>query len=260
MSGAFDNYPHDLKLPSRLRKLKQVVSLAKADVVSFVDTFKWDKLYKTDEIKDMFGYRFAYCINLNDNRLRKIGHNNGITVLSNVEETNFQTLDLKTRRCVKTSISVNSVECDIFCVYLDDLSEDVRVSQVEQLLRYVSSDKPSIVVGDLNSFSPKDVVRTKQRIDDFLKSNRKHEKYRKQLNDMARAKVISKLFKHGFKDSAVEHKNTFPTKLTKISDEPILRVDYCLYKNCEIKEFKVLYGELFDKTSDHFPIIAKVNI
>ncbi len=258
MSGGFNNYSYDLIAPTRLNSLKQVLSKVKADLVSLIDTFRWDEIYTEDELKKMFRYKYVHCINLNDKRLKKIGHNNGITVLSNIEGVSFETIDLKTRNCVKTTLELKGVEYDIYSLYLDDLSEDVRLNQINQLAKNFKQNKPTIIIGDLNTISPKDSRESMQRVSAFLKDNHKYEAFKAQLEDMHRSEVTSKLFKLGFKDADIYSNTTFPTKLTSISDTPILRVDYCLYKSCDVEEFKVLFDDLLDKTSDHYPILVKL--
>ena len=202
MSGGFDEYSYELVEPSRLENLKKVLKQTEADIVSLVDTFRWDEIYNEQKLKGMLGYNHVYCANLNDDRLRGIGHNNGITVLSNVESTKFKTIDLKTRICVRTSITINSTDVHIYSLYLDDLSEDTRLDQIFELSKYIEAEVPSIIVGDLNTFSSKDVVSTKRNIENLLIQKPQYEVLRDQLYDMARGEVIDKLFDLDFKDSA----------------------------------------------------------
>lgn len=85
MSGGFNGYEHDTSLPQRLTELQTAVSELDADVIGLVDTFRWDEIYSPGDLKNIFGYKYAVCINLNDQRLREKGHNNGLTLLSNTE-------------------------------------------------------------------------------------------------------------------------------------------------------------------------------
>ena len=181
MSGGFDSYSSDFKITTRVDNLKKIITRTGADIVSLVDTFKWDEIYSIDKLKEMFGYSNAYCINLDDQRLRKIGHNNGITVFSGIDNVSFETISLRTRNCVKTTVKINEVEYDIFSLYLDDLSEDVRLEQIGHLVHYFEKNKPTVIVGDLNTINPKDSSKSLQRINDFLKNNPKFETFRKQL-------------------------------------------------------------------------------
>lgn len=258
MSGGFDGYDYETKVPPRLELIRKIVKQSSAEIVSLVDSFRWEELYSNKQLKGIFGYKHAYCINLGDARLKKLGHNNGITVLSNLAETKFKTINLKTRECVLTEVATNDFKLKVYSLYLDDLSEDTRLEQISALSQYLNNTAPSIIVGDLNTFSPRDVSKNQQRIAGFLRRNPKFTDLKGQLDEMARAEVISKLFDLGFKDSAKGFKSTFPTKLTKISDEPILRIDYCLTKKCASKSFSVIDTTLSDKTSDHYPILVEL--
>ena len=113
-------------------------------------------------------------------------------------------------------------------------------------------------MGDLNTFSPVDVSKTKRKIDKFLLQNPKYNGLRSQLYDMARARVIESLFQMGVEDASTNHEETFPTLLANISKEPLIRIDFCLYKNLGIKSFEILKGELYEKTSDHYPVLVEI--
>ena len=258
MSGGFNGYDHETKQPQRLELIKKSVKAINADVISLVDTFRWDQLYTNKQLCEMFKYRYAHCINLGDRRLKKLGHNNGITVLSNVEGTTFKTLNLGTRNAIQTSIPQGGAPIDLFSIYLDDLSEEVRLQQIHHLVKNLEPQKASIIMGDLNTLSPKDSVITKSVVDILLQENPKYEFIRNQLYDMMETKVIQQLFDLGFKDAANPPINTAPTKLTHISDKAFLRLDHCLYKNVPIKTFQVLTDTLYDQVSDHYPIVVEL--
>ena len=151
LSGGFNSYGYESSLPERLELLKKAIGIINADFIGLIDTFRWDALYSISQLSELFGYKKAYCINLNDIRLKEKGHNNGITVLTNLPVDQFKTITLETRDAIKTTLQINNNDLDIFTVYLDDLSEDVRVQQTQALLQYVDQTKPTIIMGDLNT-------------------------------------------------------------------------------------------------------------
>lgn len=257
MSGGFSGYDYSVEYPQRLDVIKKVVATAGADIVSLIDTFRWDEIYTNDEIAKIFGYKNAYCINLNDERLRKLGHNNGITILSNLDDINFKTVSLGSRDCAQSEFFHNGQKIKLFSLYLDDLSENVRVDQLNNLGKHLGDKLKVIIMGDLNTISPRDSEETKKRINKFITKNPKFSFLKNQFMDMARAEVIKKLSSASFKDASKNSDCTAPTKLTGLSEKPLLRLDYCFYKNLSIKDFKVLTGDIYEEASDHFPILIE---
>lgn len=257
LSGGFNNYRDDLKEPERINTLKQAINSLQADFVGLIDTYKWDEIYKNEQIAELFGYKLAYCINLNDDRLRKIGHNNGITVLTNNEVKSFETISLKTRDVIKTRILRDDKELDIYTVYLDDLSEDTRVQQVSALLNQVDKAVPSIIMGDLNTFKTTDLPKLTPMIDKFYEDNPQlHAKYGAVTDGMKSGRALSKLEESGFVDGAQQFDPTAPTHLFPVKiDEPFLRLDYAFSHGINISNFRVPREDIFDRASDHYPIV-----
>jgi len=206
----------------------------------------------------MFNYKQVYCISLEDNRLKEVGHDNGITVMANVDNISFKTIDLKTRNAVKSLVKHNNQEFMLFSLYLDDLEEDTRLKQVKSIKKELAKDSPQLIMGDLNTFSPKDAEDTRKAIEEILEQKPEFKKLRKQIGDMARGEVIQYLMDLGFKDASAKYDNTFPTSLSPLGNKPLGRLDYCLYKNLNIKDFEVFRGELCERTSDHYPILVEI--
>lgn len=257
MSGGFNGYDYSTQQPPRLELIKQVLAEQQADFVSLIDTFRWDEIYTPQQLCELFGYKQALSVNLNDARLKKLGHNNGITVLSNIENTVFETINLGTRNGILSSVQTPTGLLNVFSLYLDDLAEDSRLKQLEELKRYLTNT-PTLVSGDLNTLSPKDLLENKTRIDSFLKQNPKYFSLTSLLEDMARTEVISGLTNLGFSDTDSNYYPTFPTKLTSLSEVPLIRIDFFLSKDIEVKRCETLYGDLYDKASDHYPLLLEI--
>lgn len=258
LSGGFDTYDNDAKEPKRLERLKEAIKIIDADFIGLIDTSRWDSLYTNTEIAKLFGYKSAYCINLEDERLKKIGHNNGITMLTNLEVIKYETINLVTRDAVRVSVLIDDILVDIFSVYLDDLSEDTRVIQTNKLLGYIDFKTPTIIMGDLNTLKRADLQILNPLIDKFFKNNPGLlEGYEGFLNDMKRGNVIEILEQHGLKDCSISFSATQPSKIfPAVVEEPVLRVDYAFVSSkLKTYNFRVLRDPLFDQTSDHYPIV-----
>jgi endonuclease/exonuclease/phosphatase family metal-dependent hydrolase len=263
LSGGFNSYNYESSSPERLDLLKKVVRKINADFIGLIDTFRWDSLYSNNQLARMFSYKKAYCINLNDGRLKKKGHNNGITVLTNLPVHKFETITINNRDAIKTIVQTSKSSVDIFTVYLDDLSENTRIKQIRVLLKNINQERPTIVMGDLNTFGLNDVPKINSLIDKFARDNRQlYEGMRPVLEEMKRAEVTKQLEKYGLKDADKNGEPTTPTKLfpAKIKNA-ILRIDYAFHTNhIEVQNFKVLKDSLFDQTSDHYPIAFDVKV
>lgn len=258
MSGGFDGYDYMAQQPVRLERIKEAVRAIGADFIGLVDTFRWDSLYSSAELAEIFGYRSAYCINLEDARLKEKGHNNGITVLTNLKVEKHATINLATRKAIKTSISEGDARLDIFSVYLDDLSEDTRVIQANKLLEYIDPKTPTIVMGDLNTFKRTDLDQLNPLIDKFFQNNPSLRKgYQGVLNDMKRGDAIEILEKHGLRDSSPQTIPTAPSKISPaIVGDPFLRLDYAFVSaGLNTTNFQVVRDPVFGQASDHYPIV-----
>ncbi|MFH1186588.1 MAG: endonuclease/exonuclease/phosphatase family protein [Candidatus Levyibacteriota bacterium] len=263
LSGGFSSYNYEASSPERIKLLQKAIKIINADFIGLIDTFRWDTLYSNTQLAQLFGYKKAYCINLNDSRLRKKGHNNGITVLTNIPIKHFETISLKTRDAIKTTLQINNNKLDIFTVYLDDLSEDVRVKQAQILLQHVNQKKPTIIIGDLNTLSPSEITKVTPLINKlFVRYPQLSESLIPVLEEMKRGEVIKMLEENRFQDANRACTPTVPSKLFPIKTErAFLRLDYAFHtKNIQISNFSVPRDSIFDQTSDHYPIIFEASV
>lgn len=257
MRGGFNNYTPALTTPQRLPLLKKAVKKLDADIIGLIDTFRWDEIYTEAEVADLFGYKYCYCINLNDERLKQLGHNNGITLLSNLEITP-RTIRLSTRDAIVARVQGPSSVFNLVIVYLDDLSEGIRLEQVRALQPLFNSPEPLLLMGDLNSIRESGRRHAKIGVEKCIQENPEIGKVLKPvIDDMLRSEVINQLESWGLQDADYKRQHpTMPTLLfpAKVG-EPFLRIDYCLHSLAlSVNEFNVSYDEIFQKASDHFPI------
>lgn len=258
LSGGFKDYESNENRPPRIQEIAKVIGEIKPDIVCLIDTYRWTEVYTKEELKQLFGYPYIHSVKLDDKRLIAKGHDNGITVFSQVKNTSMKTIRLETRNAIHVQVK----DIDVFSVYLDDLNEDVRVKQVKALLKHIDPNTPTIIAGDLNTLDFDDIKKTDEHI------KRLSQKFpgpmnnmEQSLNEMKRAKVTKLLKDNGFIDLGKNLGNTVPAKLFPLPVEnPILRIDYA-FTNRQIKleEFKVLVDDAFGILSDHYPIIIKIS-
>ncbi len=257
MSGGFSDYTSTASTPERLPLLQEAIKTLQADVIGLVDTYRWDQIYRPDDLCQLFGYRFAACINLNDDRLRKLGHNNGLTLLSQYELHDVQTLRLATRDALSAKVETENGSLQVVVLYLDDLSEDARLEQTEALLAQLDPSKPVILMGDFNTINPSDQTAASTVLGAFRKANPVIlEKLNPILGEMQRGEVIRRFEQAGFIDEASESHPTFATPLfPAVVTGPFLRIDYVLAsKAVQVSDIRVATDDVFQQASDHYPL------
>jgi len=261
MSGGFNSYNYEDKKPQRLNLLVEAVKQLNADFVSLIDTFRWDDIYSENDLKSLFGYKHVFCINLEDSRLQKLGHNTGITVMTNEKVVEIQKIRLNTRNGIKSTISKNDKKVDLFSIYLDDLLEETRIGQIKALLPLIDKKHPTILMGDWNTLMQKDVLEFMRIIEKAAHANPIAVKKMKPFfNEIQKGIVIKILEENGFHDLDTDSVTTVPTPLFGLKDlSSLARLDYIFGSdNISGSNFKVYKDNLFDMVSDHYPVTAVV--
>lgn len=258
MSGGFNDYDSLSKTPERLDLLMKTIKNINADFVSLVDTHRWTEIFSEDDLKNIFGYENVYSVKLEDERLKVIGRDNGVTVLTRLPVEKFEAVRLFNRNAIKTT--VNGI--DVFTTYLDDLNEDTRLQQIDSLLSQVTLGVPTIITGDLNTIDELDLLEADGKIKELFIQHPEARPLEITLKGMLRGEVTRKIRENGFVDMGKGKGNTFPTKLFPIQiGKPMARFDYgfCTL-NIKVENFEVLKGVEFDQLSDHFPIKMRVRL
>lgn len=265
MSGGFSSYISTVNKPERLRELQKAIQTIKADFIGLIDTFRWVEVLSAQDLKNLFGYREAFHINMDDVRVDK---RIGVAVLTNLPVRTFQSVRLHTRKCIKAEVNFKKKVLNIFTIYLDDLSEETRLQQAHALLKQVTNHS-TILMGDFNALHPEDVAQSKATCDAFLKANpsfKSRKDYRSYfvpvLESMYQTKVVPLVRSRGFLE-AVNHgqvQPTVPTPLFLKIPSPIFKIDYIFSTpDLMLNKLRVLKGGIFDETSDHYPIICEVS-
>lgn len=171
-----------------------------------------------------------------------------------------ESIRIYNRDCVKTKININGKNLLLYTVYLDDLSEDVRLKEVEALLSGIQKNN-TIIMGDFNTFAKYDFDFIRKDIKALFKD--KPDLYKiiqKPIEEAKRGEVIKLLEQNELINSMQNFAPTVPTKLSPLGlDNPIFRVDYVYHtKDVVIDKIKVLESDLLNQASDHLPICFEV--
>lgn len=262
--GGFDNYNQISSKPERLDLLQKAVGIIGADFIGLVDTFRWKEIFNDQNLTKIFNYKNAYHINMNDIRVdEKIG----LTILSNFPFMNIEVIRLKSRNCIKAEIKYRDRKLNVFTVYFDDLSEDTRLEQAKVLLENTPIES-TIIMGDLNCIYQEEIPKLENHLKKFLQENPTFSQ-QKDFNtyfvpafeEIKKGKVISLIRAKGFIDARGK-KVRQPTAFTRLSIPtlgPILTVDHIFCsQDIQTKDFQVLTAGVFEKASDHFPVVTEI--
>lgn len=253
LSGGFKDYGSPELRPARIDGFVNAIKSINPDFVSLVDTYRWTEVFTPKDLQELFGYLNTLSVNLEDERLLTKGHDNGVTVLTRLSNPKMEVFKMATRNSIRTEMG----EVDIFSVYLDDLSEEVRIKQISEVIKLVNHNKPTIIIGDLNTIDKDDLIEAnKITVKLASKYPGPMKAMESSLNEMKRGEVTRILCKNGFRDLGKGRGNTVPAKLFPLPiTEPAIRLDYAFGNNLvELEEFKVLMEDKFAVLSDHYPI------
>lgn len=262
MSGGFNAYDYEAPKPERLDLLRDAIAALSAEVIGLVDTFRWDDIFRPEDIRNLFNYKYVYCINLNDMRLKATGHNNGLTLMSNIPMT-CRTIRIETRDAIEAILQFRNRRITLFLIYLDDLSEDIRLVQIKEIIKK-ARDSPNdvILMGDLNSLKRNELDELEKPLQEFYRDNQATERVlRPVIEDMKKGEVVEALEKAGFKDPGENSYPTVPTKLfPAITSRPFLRLDYCFHSpSLTVRSLPLGDDRMFQMVSDHLPVLCEID-
>lgn len=260
-SGGFEGYDPKPEAPRYLSEIQAGIKRLHAPFVALIDTYRWDHLYTPTDLRTMFGYTHAYCVNLEDNRLESLGHNNGITVLSNLDVEHFETIRIETRNAVKTTLNINGGLLDVLNVYLDDVREKTRLEQIRALLQHVIPNRRTVIMGDFNCISDCDVTIVQKTLENAIQQLPREQRARlySVKEKLAHRGAIRFLEAKGFVDVAEKRQPTTPTHKLSQMYFPFLRLDYAFCTpDIAVASTRVIRNKLFDQTSDHFPLVMEI--
>lgn len=240
-----------------LAQLTKAVSEIKADCVGLLEANGWGE--NNEKILKNFvqstHYPFSYFAKANTNYdivcLNKIKPKNSTDFKNNFWHTAlvniFQTNEIG--------------EIAVVFIHFNPKTETERVAEIKTLINILKPYPQAIILGDFNSLSPHDPYDQNE-----LLATLKNKNIAKFGSDRLLFEAITTIESAGFVDCAASQNyftNTVPTPANEDLFHAVpLRIDYAfatpniipLIKNITVKK-----GGVFDKASDHFPLVLDMD-
>jgi len=234
----------------KLSYISKVINEIDADILGILEAVGWQNnvRYYQKFAADL-GYKF---FNLKiANSVYNIAVFSKFPITATAIKKNFKhiVVDVKIKNNFLRSLH-------IFFVHLSPTSENARLLETGELLKYIKSSH-SVVIGDLNSLSSHDPYDRRKLLQIFKKN--KISKYGK---GKLRFDVIKKIESSGFTDAAIHLKYPFVASIptssnTDKSHAAKIRIDYAFVtKNIlqHLNKIEILRNNIADKASDHYPL------
>jgi endonuclease/exonuclease/phosphatase family metal-dependent hydrolase len=259
-SGGFPAYEYQSTHPEGLPLLQEVIGSIDADVVGFVDTFRWDELYSPQDLQELFGYPYAHVINLKDERLKTLEHNNGVGILSRLPVVDSHVIWMESRNALLTTLRVGTRDVDVGVVYLDDKEESVRLDQVRSLIGQLDPRRATILMGDFNTIGGDELLHAKREVKQLPDST--SGLFWPKLARMNEGQVLAYLTAQGFADGATKKEATAPTLLIRPrAVAALFRIDYAFARGrIRVANLHVVKSAAIEKASDHYPLVFDVHV
>lgn len=264
-SGGFSSYNPSLPAPEREHAIQAVVNHLhdnnRVDTLSLTDAHRWDQIYGGNQgIAAHLGYKEAHFTPLEDDRLsRDFGAGIGIVLATDQRIEQAKELDLSTRQGLGVILDIGSYGLQVANVYMDDLSEETRLTQLRALQSELEPDMPTILIGDFNALRPtmrgaSIRIRTKDMaVRSLAHTLSAHKPLGMTVRGMNQRQAVPLIESFGFKDAdSAQKRPTAPARL------PIFGVDYIFHNE------KVAVDEVttvpIKYESDHLPLIARARV
>lgn len=159
-------------------------------------------------------------------------------------------------RGMKNAAIIATIESDlgeisIAGVHLATNTEDTRLTEIEKIVSLQKSNQNKIIIGDLNSVSPENIVKSHT-----LSGTKKLE---------IRYDVVERIKNAGYQDTAlVTEKENVPTVSVTQDDDVTyydLRLDYIFLSNSLVNrlvDYRVIVNEITNVCSDHYPVVVRI--
>ncbi len=267
-AGGFAAYDPTLAQPVRGALIKEVIDTAHTNEVSIItltDAYRWDKFYgDNNAIAKHLGYVGARFVNLDDDRLKELGQDGiGIVCATDHPIAKSETFDLITRKALSIVLDIGQDGLQIASVYLDDMDEDLRLSQVNALQAQLEPGVPTILMGDFNALRPRHGVAGLQSklgnlsVQALAKILPRRAAIGRSIKGMNRREVVPYITETmGYHDfDATYQRATAPARL------PLFGIDYIFHSDNVLSRGGYVYSRraMLD-ASDHIPVVAKLVI
>lgn len=233
-SGGYAGYELTDAKPVREEAIKEHISLLRQEDgiegISLIDAFGWQERYGHDAfIARHLGFQAARLVSLDDERLNGMyGESPDIVFATNLPVHEFRELDLDTRKGLNAILNLGAYGLQVASIYLDDMSEDVRMNQARALVDALEPGIPTILQGDFNTLrADMSGATLNTRLRNFgieiLARVMPSSPLGRSIKGMNERRVIPFIEDHGFSDGDHLKRPTAPSKM------PAFGIDYILH-------------------------------
>lgn len=231
---------------NRTDKLKEVIKDINPDVLGILEAVDWNKeKEETKELVKELGFKYF--------EIAKAPKHN-IAILSN-EPISVNVINRNIKHVVLQAELVNLNIC-LFFIHLSPVSEEDRLTELDEILFHSKNYSRVIIMGDFNSLSRSDPYDK-----EFILQSLLEKGIKKYGENYLRFDVIDKLEKEKYIDIAKyfkkDHINTVPTLFNVDANHQVpLRIDYIFSSKSllpYIRNIEVLKNNNSDFASDHYP-------
>lgn len=187
-------------------------------------------------------------------------HDYHVAVLSKYPFKVVEEIKPMIRAGIATVVNTDFGELSIVGTHLAPYSEDLRIPEIELIIEHQSKYDHRILMGDMNSLSPKDGY-SKKIVDSFNDVQLKKFTTDRKL----RFDVVQKLIDGGYVDVGLllgdQKVITAPTASNEDVAHAAMRLDYMFVSESlrdKVSTYKVVKNENTEKASDHYPVIVEL--
>ena len=166
------------------------------------------------------------------------------------------------RACIVTTIETKLGLLSIAGLHLTPHSEDLRHREVDRILNFQKSYTYRMLLGDMNALSMHDSYSQ-----EFVRDLNKTQLKKFSTHGRLRFDVIEKISAEGYHDAALHlggnTEHTVPTPVNRDASHSAMRLDYIFVSETllpAITDYAVIKNELTDVASDHYPVLANLNL
>jgi endonuclease/exonuclease/phosphatase family metal-dependent hydrolase len=286
-----DQLPHK---PQGYSQIIEGIKLMNADVIGLDDTYGWQEKGLIADLMNDTGknVRINQLAEFKD-KVQGIPIDTSICMLSSDPHSQWESVRLQTRNCLRCTVYLDVLPIDFYAVYLDFAHEKDRMEETISLVKAIKSRKNrAVILGDFNSTSdhsetnisklilylfdkiPRQYLRKRsykksgngliKPLDDFIfEINKRILKWMHPLCEKYKNHGPIRLLKNELHFSSaadLDSENTFPTPDMLHIPIPIIDIDHILVSpGLRIVSTRVLHDAPFT-ISDHYPRVAEIEI
>lgn len=185
-------------------------------------------------------------------------YNYHVAVLSRLKFKKVLQIKPLMRAGIITIVDSPIGELSIISTHLTPYTEDLRLPEVDLIVKTQKPYQNKILMGDMNSLSRYDGYK-----EEMIKSFNEMQLKKFTTAGRLRFDAVGKLELNGYNDTALLFKKnkeyTVPTSLNEYQAHSNMRLDYIFVSKSlieNVKDYSVVKNNLTDKASDHYPVVV----